>query len=236
MLNTAIVEDEQPAIDKLTEQLSQITKYNLVLTCNTPLVFLDTYRELAIDIVFVDINLPECNGVTLVEKLQGAGFSGAIIFTTAYSEFAVEAFTLGAVDYLLKPYSTERLALALSRVNRVIATGFAATLTSKVAGKTSLIDVSSIELIKLEYGQAIAFSNGQQYPIDGSLEEIQQQLPTHFLRVHRNAIVNQSAITAFERWVTGGYLVKLRDSNLQVVTSRGGAKLLKQQLSNIGLS
>ncbi|USE68984.1 DNA-binding response regulator [Pseudoalteromonas maricaloris] len=236
MLNIAIVEDEQPAIDKLTEQLSQITKYNLVLTCNTPLVFLDTYRELAIDIVFVDINLPECNGVTLVEKLQGAGFSGAIIFTTAYSEFAVEAFTLGAVDYLLKPYSTERLALALSRVNRVIATGFAATLTSKVAGKTSLIDVSSIELIKLEYGQAIAFSNGQQYPIDGSLEEIQQQLPTHFLRVHRNAIVNQSAITAFERWVTGGYLVKLRDSNLQAVTSRGGAKLLKQQLSNIGLS
>ncbi|MEQ3530376.1 LytTR family DNA-binding domain-containing protein [Pseudoalteromonas sp. XMcav11-Q] len=236
MLNIAIVEDEQPAIDKLTEQLSQITKYNLVLTCNTPLVFLDTYRELAIDIVFVDINLPECNGVTLVEKLQGAGFSGAIIFTTAYSEFAVEAFTLGAVDYLLKPYSTERLALALSRVNRVIATGFATTLTSKVAGKTSLIDVSSIELIKLEYGQAIAFSNGQQYPIDGSLEEIQQQLPTHFLRVHRNAIVNQSAITAFERWVTGGYLVKLRDSNLQVVTSRGGAKLLKQQLSNIGLS
>lgn len=236
MLNIAIVEDEQPAIDKLTEQLSQITKHNLVLTCNTPLVFLDTYRELAIDIVFIDINLPECNGVTLVEKLQGTGFLGAIIFTTAYSEFAVEAFTLGAVDYLLKPYSTERLALALSRVNRVIATGFAATLTSKVAGKTSLIDVSSIELIKLEYGQAIAFSNGQQYPIDGSLEEIQQQLPTHFVRVHRNAIVNQSAITAFERWVTGGYLVKLRDSNLQVVTSRGGAKLLKQQLSNIGLS
>lgn len=135
MLNIAIVEDEQPAIDKLTEQLSQITKHNLVLTCNTPLVFLDTYRELAIDIVFVDINLPECNGVTLVEKLQGTGFAGAIIFTTAYSEFAVEAFTLGAVDYLLKPYSTERLALALSRVNRVIATGFAATLTSKVAGK-----------------------------------------------------------------------------------------------------
>ncbi|RZG07453.1 response regulator transcription factor [Pseudoalteromonas sp. CO348] len=236
MLNIAIVEDEQPAIDKLTEQLSQITKHNLVLTCNTPLVFLDTYRELAIDIVFVDINLPECNGVTLVEKLQGAGFAGAIIFTTAYSEFAVEAFTLGAVDYLLKPYSTERLALALSRVNRVITTGLAATLTSKVAGKTSLIDVSSIELIKLEYGQAIAFSNGQQYPIDGSLEEIQQQLPTHFVRVHRNAIVNQSAITAFERWVTGGYLVKLRDCNLQVVTSRGGAKLLKQQLSNIGLS
>lgn len=236
MLNIAIVEDEQPAIDKLTEQLSQITKHNLVLTCNTPLVFLDTYRELAIDIVFIDINLPECNGVTLVEKLQGTGFLGAIIFTTAYSEFAVEAFTLGAVDYLLKPYSTERLALALSRVNRVITTGLAATLTSKVAGKTSLIDVSSIELIKLEYGQAIAFSNGQQYPIDGSLEEIQQQLPTHFVRVHRNAIVNQSAITAFERWVTGGYLVKLRDSNLQVVTSRGGAKLLKQQLSNIGLS
>lgn len=236
MLNIAIVEDEQPAIDKLTEQLSQITKHNLVLTCNTPLVFLDTYRELAIDIVFVDINLPECNGVTLVEKLQGTGFLGAIIFTTAYSEFAVEAFTLGAVDYLLKPYSTERLALALSRVNRVITTGLAATLTSKVAGKTSLIDVSSIELIKLEYGQAIAFSNGQQYPIDGSLEEIQQQLPTHFVRVHRNAIVNQSAITAFERWVTGGYLVKLRDCNLQVVTSRGGAKLLKQQLSNIGLS
>ncbi|OUS74563.1 DNA-binding response regulator [Pseudoalteromonas sp. A601] len=236
MLNIAIVEDEQPAIDKLTEQLGQITKHNLILTCNTALAFLDSHKELAIDIVFVDINLPECSGVTLVEELQGVGFSGEVIFTTAYSEFAVEAFTLGAVDYLLKPYSTERLALALSRINRAITTGSVATLTSKVAGKTSLVDVSSIELIKLEYGQAIAFSNGQQYPINGSLEEIQLQLPTHFLRVHRNAIVNQSAITAFERWVTGGYLVKLRDSNLQVVTSRGGAKLLKQQLSNTGLS
>ncbi|MCF2909647.1 LytTR family DNA-binding domain-containing protein [Pseudoalteromonas sp. DL2-H2.2] len=231
MLNIAIIEDELPALQKLKTQLSQLCHYQLVYHGEDPARFLADFDHYQIDLVFVDINLPGMNGLQLSQQLQTAGFKGQIIFTTAYSEFAVDAFTLGATDYLLKPYTNERLALALSRV---AAQGLPGTeplmLTSKVGDKVTRIEASQIEVIKLEYGHAIAYSAQHAYPIDLTLEELMTTLPDVFLRIHRNAIVNRLKISTLERWVTGGYLIKLAHSGQQVISSRSGAKLLRQKL------
>lgn len=232
MLNIVIIEDEQPAIEKLLMQLSLVSTHKVVGTYRDPIAFLNSGNNGNIDLLFVDINLPSINGMALALKLKATGFMGAIIFTTAHSKFAVDAFTLGAVDYLLKPYNNERLSLALSRVDAIASTPVDIKLPSKVAGKIVLIDTNRIDVIKLEFGQAYAYCADQHFPLEGSLDELQAQLPARFLRVHRDTIINQEAIASFERWVTGGYLVKLRGSNQQVITSRNGAKLLKQQLIN----
>ena len=233
MLKIAIIEDEQPALIRLVEQLECAGNNTIVLQHSAPLSFIKLIKGLAIDLIFVDINLPDINGIELIEQLRAQGFTGEYIFTTAYSEFAVDAFTLGATDYLLKPFNQERLQLALSRLKKSqesANTASSTVLKSKLGDKVSFVDVAEIDTVKLEHGQTVAVCRSRSYPLDQSLEDIQTQLPEYFLRVHRNAIVNTRVIASLERWVTGGYLVHLSRSETQVITSRNGARALKQKL------
>ncbi|MEC4088844.1 LytTR family DNA-binding domain-containing protein [Pseudoalteromonas rubra] len=230
-MNIAIIEDEMPALQKLKTQLGQLGHYKLVYHSEEPAAFLSAFRQHQVDLLFLDINLPGLNGVELSKQLRDAGFKGQIVFTTAYSEFAVDAFTLGATDYLLKPYTNERLALALSRVAaHRTPDPEQLMLTSKVGDKVTRIEAGRIEVIKLEHGHAIAYTSDSTYPIDSSLEELMATLPDTFIRVHRNAIVNRLKIITLERWVTGGYLLGFAHSGLQVISSRSGARLLRKKL------
>ncbi|KZN59321.1 hypothetical protein N473_03940 [Pseudoalteromonas luteoviolacea CPMOR-1] len=233
MLKVAIIEDEQPALDKLTSQLGELKLCTLVYTNSRPVASLTELQDLELDVVFVDINLPQINGVAFAKRLIQNGYSGQLIFTTAYSEFAVDAFDMGATDYLLKPYDTERLALALNRVNQKVVgqQQITQTLTGKFAGKVSMIEVNHIEAIKLEHSQAIAYTPSQSYPLDFALNDLMHMLPSQFVRVHRDSIVNMHQIGTLERWVTGGYLITLQKSGIQVISSRNGAKLLKKILN-----
>ncbi|WP_419148325.1 LytR/AlgR family response regulator transcription factor [Pseudoalteromonas 'SMAR'] len=231
MIKLAIVEDELPALEKLKQQLAGLPQYQLSYCCGDGETLLQAIPQRAVDIVLIDINLPGINGIELVQALHRMQSQVKVIFTTAYSEFAVDAFTLGAVDYLLKPYTDERLALALSRAQRPQAGTTSESLPSKLAGKTAFINVADIEVVKLEYGQAIAYCNNQRYPLQGSLDALQTKLPSPFLRVHRDTLVNQAAITDLQRWPSGGYLLKFKQCQIQVITSRNGARLLKQRLN-----
>ncbi|AOT11079.1 LytR/AlgR family response regulator transcription factor [Pseudoalteromonas luteoviolacea] len=233
MLKVAIIEDEQPALDKLTSQLEELKLSTLVYTNSRPIASLTELQDLKLDVVFVDINLPQINGVDFAKRFIQSGYTGQLIFTTAYSEFAVDAFDMGATDYLLKPYDTERLALALNRVNHQLVgqQKTTQTLTCKFAGKVCMVEVNHIETIKLEHGQAIAHTPSRSYPLDFALDDLTHILPNQFLRVHRDSIVNTHRIDTLERWVTGGYLITLQNSRIQVISSRNGAKLLKNILN-----
>jgi len=237
MLNIAIVEDELPALEKLKVQLSRVCPHKLLFTCHSVQTCLTSSELSKVDVLFVDINLPDASGMSLVTTLKNRGFVGECVFSTAYSEFAVEAFTIGAADYLLKPYTDERLSLALSRVNDKLNKSTAElqepeafTLVSKVGDKVTLVKVSDICAIKLEHGQAIAYGSEASYPLDQSLDELMTLLPSQFLRVHRNCIANSKEIKQMDRWVTGGVLIKFNQSEVQVISSRNGGRLLKDKL------
>ena len=94
----------------------------------------------------------------------------------------------------------------------------------------TLVKVSDICAIKLEHGQAIAYGSEVSYPLDHSLDELMTLLPFQFLRVHRNGIVNIKEIKQMDRWVTGGYLIKFHQSEVEVISSRNGGRLLKDKL------
>ena len=237
MLNIAIVEDEQPALEKLKAQLSRVCTHTLLFTCHSVQDCLASNELPTVDVLFVDINLPDASGMSLVTTLKHRGFKGECVFSTAYSEFAVEAFTIGAADYLLKPYSDDRLSLALSRVNEKrnnktseSQESEARTLVSKVGDKVTLVKVSDICAIKLEHGQAIAYSLEASYPFDQSLDELMTVLPPQFLRIHRNCIANIKEVKQMDRWVTGGYIIKFNQSKVQAISSRNGGRLLKDKL------
>tara|TARA_Y100001956_G_scaffold82805_1_gene105780 strand:+ start:647 stop:1366 length:720 start_codon:yes stop_codon:yes gene_type:complete len=237
MLNIAIVEDELPALEKLKAQLSRVCAHALLFTYQSVKACLASSELSKVDVLFVDINLPDASGVSLVKSLKQLGFKGECVFSTAYSEFAVEPFTIGAADYLLKPYTDERLSLALSRVNDKLnnkTSEFQETeeysLVSKVGVKVTLVKVSDICAIKLEHGQAIAYGSEVSYLLDHSLDELMTLLPFQFLRVHRNGIVNIKEIKQMDRWVTGGYLIKFHQSEVEVISSRDGGRLLKDKL------
>lgn len=237
MLNIAIVEDEQPALEKLKAQLSRVCTHTLLFTCHSVQDCLASNELPKVDVLFVDINLPDASGMSLVTTLKHRGFKGECVFSTAYSEFAVEAFTIGAADYLLKPYTDERLSLALSRVNEKrnnktseSQESEARTLVSKVGDKVTLVKVSDICAIKLEHGQAIAYSSEASYPLDQSLDELMTVLPPQFFRIHRNCIANIKEVKQMDRWVTGGYLIKFNQSKVQAISSRNGGRLLKDKL------
>ena len=237
MLNIAIVEDEKPALEKLKIQLSTVCAHTLLFTCHSVQECLDSNELSKVDVLFVDINLPDASGMSLVTSLKKSGFTGECVFSTAYSGFAVEAFTIGAADYLLKPYTDDRLSLALSRVNEKLKNKTselqeteALTLVSKVGDKVTLVKVSDICAIKLEHGQAIAYGTEASNPLDQSLEELMTLLPPQFLRIHRNCIANIKEVKQMDRWVTGGYLIKFNQSEVQAISSRNGGRLLKNKL------
>lgn len=237
MLNIAIIEDEQPALEKLLSQLGRVVQHRVLFTCDTVTGCLASSQLSKVDVLFVDINLPDASGMSLVATLKNRGFKGECIFSTAYSEFAVEAFTIGAADYLLKPYTDDRLSLALSRVNEKrnnkaseLQEAEEQTLVSKVGDKVTLVKVSDICAIKLEHGQAIAYGTNASNPLDQSLDELMTLLPPHFLRIHRNCIANIKAVKHMDRWITGGYLIKFNQSEVQAISSRNGGRLLKDKL------
>jgi two-component SAPR family response regulator len=119
MLKAIIVDDEWFSIERLSKLLKKTGKCEVCKTFLEPMEVLENISELNIDVVFLDIDMPEINGIQLSEKLMERDSKINIVFVTAYDEYAVEAFELNALDYLLKPVSEERLQKTISRITSV---------------------------------------------------------------------------------------------------------------------
>src|SRR5699024_2860748 len=111
-----LVDDEQLALDYLNTQLSKLNDIEVVDTCQSPLLAEQSVRQHKPDVAFLDINMPEINGIELAERLLEINPHLIIVFITAYNEYAVEAFGLNALDYVLKPVTKQRLEKTLMRV------------------------------------------------------------------------------------------------------------------------
>src|SRR5688572_17962768 len=114
-LNCAIVEDEPLARNLLTEYVRKVPSLNLVEACSSPIVALEVLRNNAIDVLFLDVQMPELTGISLLKVLQKRPL---VVLTTAYSEYALEGYELDVVDYLLKPITFERFLRAVDKVTQ----------------------------------------------------------------------------------------------------------------------
>lgn len=197
-----LVDDEYLALSLLEEYLSRVPGMEVVGKCKSPLAALDILQQQQVDILFLDIQMPTLSGVDLLKSLARPPVT---IFTTAYRDYAIDAFDLNVVDYLLKPFAFERFMQALNKARAAIQseeqnTTYTKThLTVKVDGKLVRIKIDDIVYIEgmKEYIRIVC--RQEKYVTFERLKNIEEMLPTdQFMRVHKSYIVAKKSVVSIE--------------------------------------
>ncbi|HYD82114.1 MAG TPA: LytTR family transcriptional regulator DNA-binding domain-containing protein [Paucimonas sp.] len=237
-LKALIVDDEELARRLVREYLQTHPDIEIAGECENGLEAARDIGALAPDLVFLDIQMPKLTGL---EVLELTGRRSGVIFTTAYDEFALKAFDLHAVDYLLKPFSQERFDEALARARKLIGQVQPA-LDSLIAGAAERIDrilirdreqVHVVPVERIDYLEAqddyvaVNTTEGKTYLKRQRLSELEEKLdPRTFVRLHRSYIVNIAQLQAIEQQGKDGHAARLR-SGKRIPISRTGYERIK---------
>lgn len=238
-----VVDDEHPALAEMRFRLEELSDppFAQVDTASTVGEALRRLRSSSYDILFLDIQMPGLTGLELADVVGALPQRPAIVFVTAYEEHAVRAFELGAVDYLMKPVSPERLRRTLQRVRG----GTSAPepeapppapifdrLPVEVGGKTILLDVPEIRFAEARGDIVSVKTRDTLYATRFSLTELERRLPNPpFLRIHRAYVTNLRHVVEIRPYFNGAYLIKTNDdSGTELTVSRGHARGLRSLL------
>lgn len=168
------------------------------------------------DLVFLDVQMPDLNGFEVLEAVADEWLP-AVIFVTAYDEYAIKAFDVHAVDYLLKPIQPERFRKALGRVTKkglipLLDERPLDRLVIRSRGKVSFLKPSEIDWVEADGKHAVLHAGRETHVVRHTLTGLEQRLASHgFVRVHRSAIVNFDRIKELEPWFHGEFVVILKD-------------------------
>jgi len=175
-----------------------------------------------IDLVLLDIQMPGQSGIEVARQLNALPQPPAVIFTTAHAEHALAAFDVRGIDYLLKPVRPERLREALTRLPSAVADSSQPGLMLRASyrGGVELIPIADILYLKAEDKYVRARHAGGEALLDDSLKSLEEQVPEHWLRVHRNALVARTQIRGVERDHEGRIWLTLRGVDERIEVSR----------------
>jgi len=228
-----VVDDERLSRSNVTTLLRRDAEIVVVAECDSGIEALAQIRSAKPDLVFLDVEMPECDGFDVLEML-GSDLPPAIVFVTAYDKYALRAFEAGALDYLLKPFDDARFAIALERVKGRIRAGNVPAskdfLAIKRAGEISFLKISEIDWIEAAdyYSRLHVGSNA--HLLRRSMAELERELDRNvFCRIHRSAIVKLDRIRAVEPSENGEYEVVLVDGT-RLPSSRRYRKQLRSRL------
>jgi two-component system, LytTR family, response regulator len=218
MINCIIVDDEQHSINILVRYIKQTPHLNLVATFTNPIEALSTVTSAGIDLVFLDIQMPELSGTDFIKTMH---CNTRVIFITAFSEFALEGYELNVVDYLMKPVRLKRFLAAVQKVMERGATEDKILHNQKdyifvkgeSKGKLIKINLADIDFIESRRNYACIHHGIQKTIVYSSMKELNERLPKHeFLRVHKSFIVPISRITGIE-----GHMLRLKNINTDIM-------------------
>ena len=222
-LKTLIVDDEPLAVERLQILCAELPELQLVGTATDGLAARRLAAALKPDLLLLDIQMPGMDGLDVARALQGQRPRPAVIFTTAFDQFAVAAFDVAAVDYLLKPIARERLQRAVGRVRGVLASALPDSRISPwtqefwVPHRDEIIRIaaSEIDLIEAERDYMRLHVGARSYLLHQTISELERRLdPAEFVRVHRSTIAARDRIAAFRRNASGAWSAQLRDGRL----------------------
>lgn len=204
-MKVLIVDDEAPARERLRRLLGQINDIEVVGEAADGAAAVAAQKSLQADVMLLDIRMPGMDGMACAHELARLPDSPAVIFTTAYSEHALEAFEAEALDYLVKPVRKERLEQALSRVQRSQhsdATPHSETrqhLTVRKQGNLQLIPMDEILYFQADNKYVTAYLPDREELLEESLKQLEEEFGSRLLRVHRNALISLSALVGLEK-------------------------------------
>ena len=256
-LRAYLVDDELLALKRLDKLLAAIETVEVVGRTTDPAEALKFLEAENVDVLFLDIQMPGMNGFELLAKLSTQPI---IIFTTAYNEYALKAFEVNSIDYLLKPVEPQRLARALNKVTQLrdtskslevraqlqllmsnLADKFTPAaprespnrIVSRTGSRLVFVDLDKITHFFSEDKLTFAATTDEKkYVVDYTIVELEQKLsPKGFVRIHRAALVNLPFVDELYRWFGGRMLSRLKDKNrTELTVSREQVKLLKERL------
>jgi two-component system, LytTR family, response regulator len=234
-LRVLVVDDESLARRNLTVLLRGDPEIASVAECESGREAVDEIRRSRPDLLFLDVQMPECGGFDVLELL-GGDLPPAIIFVTAYDEYALRAFEAGALDYLLKPFDDARFVRALTRAKERLArfkpqhSRAAGRLVVRSRGEVVFLSAVDIDWIEAAGYYACVHVAGETHVLRRSLSELEQDLGDEmFMRIHRSAIVNLERINRLELQTGGDYEVVLK-SQARLPLSRRYRKRLEDRL------
>jgi two-component system LytT family response regulator/two-component system response regulator LytT len=237
---TLVADDEAPALDELLYLLKSFPEIEVVGTATNGPEALARIEELEPDLVFIDVQMPGLDGLSLIQKLhEHKAPVPAFVLCTAYEQYALEAFRMEALDYLLKPVTRERLALTIERLKRTMlepepppapAPPLRKVLV-KAGGKNLIVDASDVIYARIEDGViTVAATTVEGESHFKTLEELQASLdPAVFWRPHRSYLVNIHRIREVIPWFKSSYQVRMDDRKGTVIpVSRVQTRRLKE--------
>jgi len=239
-----IVEDEYIARERLKRLLKDIKEVEIVGEAESKEEAVRKILEAEPDVLILDVKLPDGTGLEVAKEVINKGVRPYIIFATAYGDYAVEAFKLNAVDYLLKPYEFEDLKRAIEKVksleererNLVNVAKFITAeqdllIPAKTSNKVVLLKPDEIYYIKAELSETLIRTKDREYLSKRKLYEFEELLAHRgFFKVHKSYIVNLSKIKEMKVVEQSKFLIFFKDISDTIKTSREGAKKLREYL------
>lgn len=245
MINVIIADDEVPAREKMQLMLQTLPDITIDAVTKNGLEALQAIVDFKPKLAFLDIQMPGLTGIEVAENIP-EDIDTKVIFTTAYQEYAIRAFELNAIDYLLKPFNAERLQMAIQKsgikedvqniqkvrqelVNTEIT--FSTKIPVTHRDKIILIDYSELMVITVEGRGSQLKTVDNEYYIGHNLDHFEQKLPMNdFLRVNRSEMINLKQIKELVIWFGNRYKIVM-NNGLEVICSREKSKIIKRILN-----
>ena len=235
-----VVDDEEPARRLLAEYLSAHPAWSVVAQAKNGLEALKLAKEHQPDLLLLDVQMPKLDGFEVLSLLAP---EIAVIFTTAFDEYAVRAFEVHAVDYLLKPFSAERLAQALARAEKRLGElrslaapelaqaargpgSYLERLVIRDGAEILIIALPAIDFVRGQDDYVEVFHDSRSSLTQQTLQSLEASLdPRQFVRVHRSYLLNVSRVARIEPWGNGSKMAVLKDGRNVPISRSGEARL-----------
>ena len=247
-----LVDDEPLALKRLSRLLAQSGRVEIAGAASDPRKALEELRASRPDVLFLDIEMPGLSGFELLEQLGDPQM--LVVFTTAYGQYALDAFQVNSVDYLLKPVEAAQLERALSKLQRMLEGGQERNdlgkllsqvrsmlaerqperlvrVACRVGSRVEFVEVASVTHFYAKDKLTFAAADGKEYALDLSLSDLEQKLPPdRWVRIHRATLLNLDAVRELHTWFGGKLLVRLRDGRTELPVARERAAEVKAKL------
>jgi len=252
MIRAYLIDDERPAIDRLCRMLDADGRVEILGTSTDPAEALTALAEIRPDLLFLDISMPVLSGFELLAALPDPPL---VVFTTAYSEYALDAFEADSIDYLLKPIEPAQLDRALAKAERFIrgaqdydirtmidrmtamlpaneSRRRLTHLASRYGQKIVVVDLAEVSHLFAEDKLTFAATAERAYVIDQTIAELEQKLdPTRFVRIHRGIILNLDHLSELHTGFAGRMIVRLKGpERKELSVSRSRVGILREKL------
>jgi two-component system LytT family response regulator len=250
-LRVFLIDDEALALKRLARLLAATGRVEIVGSATDPEAALEFLASVAVDALFLDIQMPGLNGFELLARLRSQPL---VIFTTAFDQYALRAFAVNSIDYLLKPIETEQLDRALTKLERLRAAGappelraiveqlatslntraavYPARIASRIGDRVQFIELARVTHFQARDKLTYAVTADKSYVVDSTISELEQKLdPRRFMRIHRATLVNLDSVAEAHTSFAGGVIVRLKDARrTELQVARDRVRALKERL------